>query len=100
MEPPLLKPDQKVFPAFKVFFKAFGSTNDFAIAIVCDTNRNENRYVFIILTPASFEEDTIYIDVRVLLGDQDKQDNDRNNPDSAGQAYDDLCRTAGLCCRR
>ncbi len=25
---------------------------------------------------------------------------DGNNPDSDGQAYDDLCGTAGLCCRR
>ena len=66
-EPALFQPYEEVLPAFKVFFQAFGSADDLTVSISGNSNGDKDRNVFVSFTSASFEEDTVHIDIRIFL---------------------------------
>ena len=53
LRPLFLEPDEKVLPAFTVFFHALGGTQGLSITFMIHANGYENRNVLNLTAPAS-----------------------------------------------
>ena len=65
-ETAFFKVDEEVFPAFFVFFYAFCSAYDLAIAIMINTYGDKDGNVLDLATPAAFQENVIHINIWII----------------------------------
>ena len=67
-KPTLFQPYKERTPTFTILFHAFRSAKNLPAAILADANGNENRNVLDLAAPAAFQVNTIYINIRIVLG--------------------------------
>ena len=67
-KPSFFQPYKERAPAFAIFFHSFSSTKDFTAAILADTDCNQNGNILDLAAPAAFQVNTIYINIRIVLG--------------------------------
>ncbi len=61
-----VKPLREADPTGFVFFHTLSSAQNLTVAILIDSNRNQNSYIFVFSAPILFEVDAIHIHIRVL----------------------------------
>ncbi len=67
---PFFEPDKEVVPALVVFLHAFGSTEDLAITVLIDADRDKYGDVLDFAAPAALQVNTVYIDIGVFAGER------------------------------
>ena len=63
----LFQPDKEVFPTLEIFLQAFCCTYDLAVSVAGNSNGYEDGDIFVFFTPAAFQEDTININIRIVI---------------------------------
>ena len=63
----LLQPNKEVFPTLEIFLQAFCCTYDLAVSVTGNSNGYEDGDIFLFFTPAAFQEDTININIRIVI---------------------------------